>query len=68
MAEMNMLDHQKLILQNVTGDNSLFRKELQKSLSWLEEDDRVELYNWLKENYWESHGADIQKIYNLIIV
>jgi hypothetical protein len=50
-----MLDHQKYILENVVDDRELFRKELKKSISWLEPDDVKKLYLWLKANFWKSH-------------
>jgi hypothetical protein len=30
-----MLEHQKLVLEKVSNDRELFRKELLKSLKWL---------------------------------
>jgi hypothetical protein len=67
MVAYNMLDHQKIILQNVINDKELFQKELKKSLSWLGPDDVKKLYIWLKANFWKSHEDTLQSIFNKLI-
>lgn len=62
-----MLDHQKIILEQVTGDNELFLKELKKSLKWLNPEDSKQLYHWLKENFWDTHRKEIKVVFNIEI-
>jgi hypothetical protein len=51
-----MLEHQKIVLQNVYYNKNLFKKELHKSIDWLSQEELNELWDWLKENYWETHS------------
>lgn len=60
-----MLDHQKIVLEKVTADNETFEKELRKSVKWLGEKDKKQLYVWLRENYWESHKHEIEAVFNI---
>lgn len=63
MNEMKMLEHQKIILENVRHDKKLFQKELVKSVNWLEEEDQQELYKWLRESFWKSHRQIIESVF-----
>ncbi len=63
MTEIKMLDHQKIILQNVMYDTQLFEKELMKSIRWLEAEDVQKLKNWLQTNLWKSHKEIIRKVF-----
>ena len=60
---MNMLEHQKLILENVTFDKHLFAKELAKSLKWLSDNEVLELYHWCNNNYGERFPEVIKKVF-----
>jgi hypothetical protein len=55
MGPANMLEMQKLVLENVHEDKSLFEKELRKSFNWLEYDDLIILYNWAMEEYSDKY-------------
>ncbi len=66
MSEIKMLDHQKMILQNVMHDKLLFEKELLKSIKWLETNDAQKLQTWLQTSFWESHKEIIQKVFNKV--
>lgn len=57
-----MLEHQKKVLQNVAYDNELFKKELYKSLAWLNAHDLTQLRVWLRKNYWGTHGELIKEV------
>lgn len=46
----NMLDYCKIILEKVSFDPKLFRKEYKKSLKFLSNKDQMELKKWLREN------------------
>lgn len=66
MSDIKMLDHQKMILQNVMHDKVLFEKELTKSIKWLEENDVHELQNWLQTSTWKSHKEIIKKVFGKV--
>jgi len=61
-----MLEHQKLVLRNVSHDKELFRKELKKSIVWLKSYEVYKLYAWVKENYGRIHGDVISDVFTLI--
>jgi hypothetical protein len=46
MNPTNMLELQKLVLENVCENRLLFEKELRKSFQWLGYDDLFNLYKW----------------------
>lgn len=50
-----MLEYAKIILPKVSFSKDLFRKELNKCISWLEEDQVLELYKWCNENFKEIY-------------
>lgn len=41
----------KMILSKVSFDKTLFKKELEKTLNWLGEHDRIHIKEWVKKNY-----------------
>ena len=51
MGPTNMLELQKLVLENVYENKSLFEKELRKSFKWLGNEDLTNLYNWAIMKY-----------------
>lgn len=61
-----MLDHQKSILEKVSNDKDLFRKEIIKSFRWLKSYEIIQLHFWLKKNFSHSHGEIIQDIFRFI--
>lgn len=50
-----MLEHQITVLRGVSQDKYLFRKELLKSMSWLNAEDQTNLLRWVCENYQSQH-------------
>ncbi len=44
----SMLDYCKKILQLVSFNKRLFRKEYRKSLGWLSQYEAIELKNWIR--------------------
>lgn len=50
-----MLEHQKIVLNGVSEDKSLFKKELLKSLAWLNADEQEQLGHWVRENFKDTH-------------
>lgn len=57
-----MLEYVKIILQKVSFDTMLFRKELQKSIAWLTEDEKVELKIWLDSSFTGEYKNVIKEI------
>lgn len=48
-----MLHYSKMILERMTIDQKLFKKELMKAYNRLSEEDAKELYVWASERYPE---------------
>lgn len=61
-----MLDHQKLLLQKLSHDKRLFRKEILKSFKWLRSYEILSLHRWLKENYGRTHSDVIHEVFEFI--
>lgn len=61
-----MLEHQMAILEQVSDDSELFRKEIVKSFKWLKSYEILQLHQWLKEKYQHEHGKLIQDIFQHI--
>ncbi|PKQ64859.1 hypothetical protein BZG02_03125 [Labilibaculum filiforme] len=59
-----MLEHQKFVLKSVSGQDHLFRKELLKSLNWLNGSEQIELFNWLKSNSYFSNEDCVKEVFN----
>lgn len=63
-----MLEHQKVVLRNVSYNKELFRKELKKSIVWLKSHEVYKLYAWVKQNFLKTHKDVIQDVFTLIAV
>jgi len=59
-----MLEYTKTILAKVSFDNSLFKKELQKSLRWLDNTEIEELKKWVFKAYGEKHEIAINEVFS----
>lgn len=59
----NMLEHQKLILANISSVKPLFKKELKKSIGWLRPEEMTELHRWIMESYGETHKDVIFEVF-----
>jgi len=46
-----MIEHQKRVLQGVSHNRELFKKELIKSINWLPPYEQFLLKKWVQENY-----------------
>ncbi len=57
-----MLTHQKIVLQAVSDNTYLFRKELIKSMLWLNEHDQYKLKIWVRAKYLEQHKEIIDEV------
>ena len=46
-----LLDHQKAIILNICKDKQLFKKELIKSMEWLNDQEQRVFKKWICENF-----------------
>lgn len=58
-----MLELQKLVLNNLSDQNDLFKKELYKSIAWLNQHELTELRKWLRQEYWNTHKDIIKEVF-----
>ena len=61
-----MFELQKMVLENVSEDRNLFKKEIMKSFQWLESYEIDQLYKWLIANYGETHKEEISNAFQYI--
>lgn len=61
-----MLEMSKKILQNVSFDKSLFRKELSKALSWIKADEALLLKAWCIATFGHVYGDVITDAFRSI--
>lgn len=54
----------KKILENISYDKALFRKELIKSFGWLKSYELLELYKWVQDKYMHMHSDVISEVFN----
>ncbi|MCU4166451.1 hypothetical protein [Carboxylicivirga caseinilyticus] len=59
-----MLEHQMKVLTSVSGNPILFKKELAKSIQWLNTEEQTQLINWVKENFGDDHSETINEFVN----
>ncbi|WP_282035539.1 hypothetical protein [Saccharicrinis aurantiacus] len=59
-----MLDLCMTVLDGVHEDRYLFRKELIKSISWLNNDDQEKFITWVREHFKNEHADVIDEILN----
>lgn len=57
-----MLESCKIVLNGVRDDKQLFKKELIKSLAWLNTNEQKQLSRWVKENFYNQHADVINEI------
>ncbi|MFW6227243.1 MAG: hypothetical protein ACOC31_03980 [Bacteroidota bacterium] len=57
-----MLEHQMIVLSNVSTDKRLFKKELIKSLKWLDPIDCTKLLDWVETKYGHLHKDVIDAV------
>jgi len=58
-----MLEHQKTVLNGVKYDKKLFRKELTKSMKWLNVYEQTQLRKWVNENFYHLHSEIIEDVF-----
>ena len=59
----SMLEHQKIVLSGVEDHSQLFKKELLKSLSWLDDNEQDSLEKWVRKNYYQMHSKAIDEVF-----
>lgn len=62
-----MFELSKQILQKVSFDKLLFRKELIKAVKWLKPDERVLLYAWCLSTFGHMYKDVILDVYKSIV-
>ncbi len=58
-----MLELSKQILEKVSFDRSLFKKELKKSLRWIQPQERVHLKAWCMTTFGAIYGDLIREVF-----
>ena len=58
-----MLKYTKTILQKVSFNKDLFKKELQKSLRWLKKDEVIVLQTWCVINFGTMYMDVINEVF-----
>lgn len=58
-----MLEMTKLVLQRVSFDSSLFKKELIKALKWLKKEEALALQAWCIATFGSQYSSLIQEVY-----
>lgn len=62
-----MLELSKDVLQKVSFDHLLFKKELTKSLQWINQTDAESLRKWCLEMYGNKYSDIIQQAFDTIL-
>ncbi|SMO76576.1 hypothetical protein SAMN06265379_10725 [Saccharicrinis carchari] len=57
-----MITHQKQILQQVDHNPDLFKKELVKSLRWLQDYEQTQFKKWVCEKYYHQYPVIINQV------
>jgi len=58
-----MLELQKFVLQRVSEDAGLFRKELVKSIQWLNSADVEKLRQWVNKEFGNTYAHIIKEVF-----
>jgi hypothetical protein len=61
-----MLEHQKKILQKLSYDEKLFKREILKSFRWLKSYEIILLHEWLLVNFGKTHRNVINDVFEFI--
>jgi hypothetical protein len=61
-----MLELSKHILQKVSFDRTLFRKELQKAIKWLKKEDLILFKIWCLATFGNIYGDVIREVFRNI--
>lgn len=61
-----MLEMTKLVLQRVSFDSQLFKKELLKALKWLKKEEAIALQAWCIATFGSKYAALINEAYQSV--
>ncbi|RLD60577.1 MAG: hypothetical protein DRJ01_09395 [Bacteroidetes bacterium] len=61
---MEMLEHQKVIIRNVSSNKELFENEIKKSIKWLNKNDLLQFNKWLIANFNDKYPDIISKYFD----
>lgn len=59
-----MIEYAKVILPKVSFSRELFRKELTKSMKWVEPGQLEELIKWCNENFGEMYPDILHEVFS----
>ncbi|MFC2089596.1 hypothetical protein ACFLT1_02375 [Bacteroidota bacterium] len=59
-----MFEHLKIVLNGVSDSERLFKKELEKSLNWLNPSEQSIFKDWVKNRYYEKYPEIIEKAFS----
>jgi len=59
-----MIEYAKVILPKVSFSRELFRKELIKSVSWIDSGQLEELVEWCNENFGEMYPDILNEVFS----
>ena len=62
-----MLELSKNVLEKVSFDHILFKKELTKSLQWMNPTEAENLREWCIETYGNKYADTIQQVFETIL-
>jgi hypothetical protein len=62
-----MLEFSKSVLQKVSFDHLLFKKELSKSIQWINQNDLEHLREWCLEMYGSRYANIIHQAFETIL-
>jgi len=60
-----MFEYQKTILQKVSFDEGLFRRELRKTLDWIHQDEIPALHSWCMMSFGDKYAKIISEEFHL---
>ena len=66
LKQMAMLKYTETVLQKVSFNRELFKKELRKSIKWLKRDEVILLQAWCIINFGNVYQDVISEVFNSI--
>jgi hypothetical protein len=61
-----MLDFSKMILEKVSFDKTLFRKELMKAIKWIEPNEKAQLRAWCLNTFGDEFSSEILEVFDSV--
>lgn len=57
-----MFEYEKVILHKVSFSNDLFKKELLKAITFLQQEDIPKFKYWVIDNFYHTHYEEIRGV------